>query len=120
MPNAMEAIRQYGARRHAAPIALRRMSRSDRGDPSGIHDQVASIYPIDLSDMDAPYIRTQQGPAGRSGGSLTWAGLANTYFWVDPSKRVAGVILTQILPFADARVFNLYAAFESGVYKSLS
>jgi methyl acetate hydrolase len=38
-------------------------------------------------------INPQQGPAGRSGGSLTWAGLANTYFWVDPSKRVAGVIL---------------------------
>jgi len=59
-------------------------------------------------------------PAGRSGGSLSWAGLANTYFWVDPSKKVAGVILTQILPFADARVFDIYGKFESGVYKGLS
>jgi predicted HTH transcriptional regulator len=39
---------------------------------------------------------------------------------VDPSKKVAGVILTQILPFVDPRVLNLYAALESGVYKSLS
>ena len=51
-------------------------------------------------------INPQQGPAGRSGGSLSWAGLANTYFWIDPSKRVAGVILTQILPFVDAQVIE--------------
>ena len=51
---------------------------------------------------------------------LSWAGLANTYFWVDPSRHVAGVILTQILPFADPGVLGLYAKFESGVYKALS
>jgi methyl acetate hydrolase len=65
-------------------------------------------------------INPQEGPAGRSGGSLSWAGLANTYFWVDPSKRVAGVILTQVLPFLDPRVLSLYGKFESGVYKALS
>jgi len=30
-------------------------------------------------------INTKQGPSGRSAGSLTWAGLANTYFWLDPT-----------------------------------
>ena len=65
-------------------------------------------------------INPQEGPAGRSGGSLSWAGLANTYFWVDPSKQVAGVILTQVLPFVDPRVLSLYGKFESGVYKALS
>jgi len=65
-------------------------------------------------------INPQEGPAGRSGGSLSWAGLANTYFWVDPSKQVAGVILTQVLPFVDSRVLSLYGKFESGVYKALS
>ena len=59
-------------------------------------------------------------PAGRSGGSLSWAGPANTYFCVDPSKHVAGLILTQILPFADPSVLGLYAKFEGGVYKALS
>lgn len=54
------------------------------------------------------------------GAGLCWAGLANTYFWVDPSQHVAGVILTRILPFADPRVLNLYAQFESGVYKAVS
>jgi CubicO group peptidase (beta-lactamase class C family) len=65
-------------------------------------------------------INPQPGPAGRSAGSLAWAGLANTYFWVDPSKHVAGVILTQILPFLDPNATDLYAKFESGVYKAVS
>jgi methyl acetate hydrolase len=34
-------------------------------------------------------INTQQAPTGRSAGSLAWAGLANTYFWIDRTKRVA-------------------------------
>src|SRR6476661_1831730 len=63
---------------------------------------------------------SKQGPAGRSAGTLSWCGLANTYFWVDPAKRVAGVICTQILPFVDPRVMSLYTQFESGVYKSIS
>jgi methyl acetate hydrolase len=55
-------------------------------------------------------------PAQR--GSLAWAGLANTYFWLDPKKKVAGVILTQILPFADQKALQLLADFESTVYKN--
>jgi CubicO group peptidase (beta-lactamase class C family) len=64
-------------------------------------------------------INTQQGPAGRSAGSLAWAGAANTYFWIDPTRRVAGVILMQLWPFADDRAVKLYGQFESGVYKAL-
>ena len=64
-------------------------------------------------------INTKQGPAGRSAGSLSWAGLANTYFWLDPARRVAGVILTQSLPFVDPRAIKLYGQFESGVYKAI-
>jgi CubicO group peptidase (beta-lactamase class C family) len=64
-------------------------------------------------------INTQPGPAGRSAGSLTWAGIHNTYYWIDPPKRVAGVILTQLLPFADQRALQLYGQFERGVYDTL-
>src|SRR6185369_6623338 len=46
-------------------------------------------------------INTQMAPTGRSAGSLAWAGLANTYFWIDRTKRVSGVFLTQLLPFYD-------------------
>jgi CubicO group peptidase (beta-lactamase class C family) len=64
-------------------------------------------------------INTEPGPNGRSAGSLTWAGLYNTYYWIDPQKRVAGVILTQILPFADHKAVKLYGEFESAVYDAL-
>ena len=63
-------------------------------------------------------INTQDVPGGRSAGSLAWAGLANTYFWLDPKKKVTGVILTQILPFADQKTLQLLADFESAVYKN--
>jgi methyl acetate hydrolase len=64
-------------------------------------------------------INTQSGPAGRSAGSLAWAGAANTYFWLDPTKRVVGVILMQLWPFADTQAVKLYGQFERGVYKAL-
>jgi methyl acetate hydrolase len=60
-----------------------------------------------------------KGPNGRSAGSVTWAGLFNTYYWLDPKKRVAGLIMTQILPFTDPQVLALYGAFERGVYAML-
>jgi methyl acetate hydrolase len=65
-------------------------------------------------------INTQQGPTGRSPGSLAWAGAANTYFWIDPTKRVAGVILMQLRPFADNTAVQLHGQFETGVYKALA
>jgi methyl acetate hydrolase len=64
-------------------------------------------------------INTQPGPAGRSAGSVAWAGLFNTYFWLDPSKRVTGIIMTQLLPFADPEVLKLFAKFESGMYAAV-
>jgi hypothetical protein len=42
-----------------------------------------------------------------------------TYFWVDPSTDVCGVLMTQILPFYDAKVIELLGAFERAVYSSL-
>lgn len=57
-------------------------------------------------------------PDGRAAGSLTWAGLFNTYFWIDPASRMAGVIMMQILPFADARALNVYRRFERAIYRA--
>jgi methyl acetate hydrolase len=65
-------------------------------------------------------INMQPGPAGRSAGSVAWAGLFNTYFWVDPTKHVTGTIMTQLLPFADPEVLKLFAKFESGLYSAVS
>jgi methyl acetate hydrolase len=64
-------------------------------------------------------INTAKTPEGRSAGSLAWAGLANTYFWIDPSRNVAGVILMQLLPFGDAKCLEAFAGFERGIYGGL-
>jgi methyl acetate hydrolase len=64
-------------------------------------------------------INTAKTPEGRSPGSLAWAGLANTYYWIDPARDVAGVILMQLLPFADGKCLQAFAGFERGVYAGL-
>ena len=65
-------------------------------------------------------INTRPGPNGRSAGSYSWAGLLNCYYWVDPVKKVTGAMFTQLLPFYDARVVDLYGAFERGLYDGLA
>ena len=64
-------------------------------------------------------ISTEAAPSGRSAGSLAWAGLGNTYFWIDQTTGIAGVILMQLLPFADAKALTLFDAFESAAYAEL-
>jgi CubicO group peptidase (beta-lactamase class C family) len=64
-------------------------------------------------------INEQQAPTGRSVGSLAWAGLPNAYFWIDPTKGIAGVIMMQILPFVDTHAIQLFTDYESAVYHSL-
>jgi CubicO group peptidase (beta-lactamase class C family) len=64
-------------------------------------------------------INEQPGPHGRSAGSASWAGLLNTYFWIDPVRHVAGALFTQTLPFYDARVVDLYGQFEERLYGGL-
>ena len=64
-------------------------------------------------------INTKQTAEGRSAGSLAWAGLANTYFWIDPARKVGGAIFMQLLPFADHKALELFGALERGVYGAL-
>jgi methyl acetate hydrolase len=64
-------------------------------------------------------INTEDTPEGRSAGSLGWAGLANSYYWIDPTKNVTGVMATQLFPFLDVEAYALFQEFESAVYASL-
>ena len=65
-------------------------------------------------------INMQPGPNGRSAGSISWAGLLNCYFWLDPVKHVTGALFTQMLPSFDEPVVALYGAFERGLYAGLA
>jgi CubicO group peptidase (beta-lactamase class C family) len=64
-------------------------------------------------------INTQPVEGGRAAGSLAWGGIANTYFWIDREKNVCGVLLTQVLPFADPTVLALLEEYEKAVYANI-
>jgi len=64
-------------------------------------------------------VNLEPAPTGRSAGSLQWAGIANSYFWIDPVRGIGGVYMTQILPFADTKSLPLFEAFETEVYRAL-
>jgi CubicO group peptidase (beta-lactamase class C family) len=107
------------------PDSVALMNRNQTGELSA--GVLKTANPLLTHDVDffpgAPVrwglgymLNLEPGPNGRGAGTLSWGGLFNTYYWLDPGRRVAGVILTQILPFADPAVVRLYGAFERGVY----
>ena len=59
-------------------------------------------------------------PGKRAPGSLSRGGINNTYFWCDPARGVAGVIMMQFLPFADRKALAAYDAFERAVYQHIN
>jgi len=78
------------------------------------------LYPDQVKKWGLSFmINTAKTAEGRSAGSLAWAGLANTYYWIDPARDVTGVILMQLLPFADGKCLEAFAGFERGVYAGL-
>ena len=58
-------------------------------------------------------------PTGRPAGGLMWAGIANSYFWIDMDNQVAGTYISQQLPFADTRTYQLYTDIESATYSHI-
>jgi CubicO group peptidase (beta-lactamase class C family) len=52
-------------------------------------------------------------------GSFSWAGIFNTYYWVDPSSGISAVILMQVLPFGDKNCLEILSKFENLIYQNL-
>jgi methyl acetate hydrolase len=52
----------------------------------------------------------------RRAGSCFWAGLLNTHFWFDPKSRIAGILMTQLVPFLDPIFMDAYSESEQAVY----
>ena len=61
----------------------------------------------------------EEAPSGRPAGSLMWAGLANSFFWIDRRNGVGGYWATQILPFQDIASYPGFVDFETALYRSL-
>jgi CubicO group peptidase (beta-lactamase class C family) len=85
-----------------------------------LSNDVAFFPGISLKWGFGHMINMQAGPDGRSAGSLTWGGLLNTYYWIDPRKRIAAVFMTQVLPFADDRTLRIYRQFERAIYGAVN
>src|SRR3989442_13092357 len=105
------------------------MGKNHTGDiPAGI---MKTTTPARSNDVDlfpgAPIrwglgymLNMEPGPNGRSAGTVSWGGIFNTYYWLDPAKRVTGLIMTQILPFADTPALKRYGQFEPRVYQTVN
>jgi methyl acetate hydrolase len=65
-------------------------------------------------------INTSPYEGGRSAGSLAWAGIFNTFYWIDPKRSMCAVLMMQFLPFVDKEAVGLLGDFERAVYTGLS
>jgi CubicO group peptidase (beta-lactamase class C family) len=117
-----------GAASVLKPETVRLMSENAIGDidvrllktanPAYSHD--AEFFPGMTKKWGLGFmLTTAPVPGGPSAGSLMWAGLGNTYFWIDPVAGAAGVILMQLLPFADPKALALLDGFQKAVYAAL-
>ena len=109
-----ETVAQFG-RNHIGNIEAGTLTTTEPGRSTDVDFFPGQSLKWGLGTM----INMQPGPNGRSAGSLTWAGLFNTHYWIDPAQRVAGVLMAQVLPFGDARTMRLYGQFERSVYDVL-
>jgi CubicO group peptidase (beta-lactamase class C family) len=75
-----------------------------RGDTLGLGFQIASADPQDTKH--------------RSPGSLSWAGIYNTEFWIDPVKHIGGIQMMHVLPFYDDGAIRTLRDFEKSVYQN--
>jgi methyl acetate hydrolase len=61
-------------------------------------------------------INTEHWSGMRAAWSCSWAGIFNSFYWFDPTNRIAAALFMQVLPFADAKALDVYAEFEKAVY----
>jgi CubicO group peptidase (beta-lactamase class C family) len=111
------------------PETVRLMAENAIGDlnvqllktaiPASSHD--AEFFPGMVKKWGLGFmISTEPVRGGRRADALCWAGLGNTYFWIDPATGLAGVILMQLLPFADPKALALLENFEKALYIGLA
>ena len=61
-------------------------------------------------------VSTEEVEDRRRPGSLSWSGLGNAHFWVDPTTGIGVVLLFQIFPFYDEAVLDVMNRFEKVLY----
>jgi CubicO group peptidase (beta-lactamase class C family) len=116
-----------GGRQILKPETVAMMSSNQIGDLTA--GKLKSFQPERSSDVNLHpgaddkwglgfLINTAAYPGGRSAGSLAWAGIANTFYWIDPKQGICATIMMQFLPFVDKEAVGLLGEFERGVYST--
>ncbi len=93
-----------------------------------VFERMQTAVPPITADVELPegtthsfaFVRFETDvPAARRAGSLSWAGVCNTHYWIDPTSGIASVIMTQSLPFVEEPYMRTYRAYEEALYASL-
>ena len=96
------------------------LSINNRGHIGGYFGSGAAGHPNTGYILRPPYGRAKYQRIMFPGSAQTrLTGLNNTYYWLDPVKKIAGVFMTQTLPFADPTVLAALDSFENAVYRSV-
>ena len=120
---------QLGATRLLSAQTIREMTKNQMGSVV-VHQQPtadprrSNPFPLGAGEdtwgfgfqIAAPKSRS---PNMRSPGSYNWAGIHNTFFWVDPEKQIGVIVLMQVLPFYDDQAIQLLRGVEELVYRHL-
>ncbi len=105
-----------------ATMAANHMGARTMGDlptsvPSMTND--LAFFPGVEKNWGLTFMRNEQATLhGRAPGTLAWAGLANTYYWIDINGGTAGVWATQLFPFNDSAARECFFEFETAVLKT--
>ncbi len=95
--------------------------------PGGLEfERLVSASPLSADFDPFPGIAKSHGfgfmrvdadvPGMRRAGSVAWAGVCNSHYWIDPKSDMAGVFMTQSLPFVEAPYMRAYESFEQAAY----
>ena len=109
------------------PETVAEMSRNQMGDlrvdmlettDASLSEDAEFFAGLEKSWGMSFMINEKEAPTDRPTGSLAWAGFYNTYFWIDTANGIGGVVMTQLLPFADAKALQTLYDFETAYYEA--
>ncbi len=110
-----KSVREMGRNQIGAIFVTRQpdaLPQLTRPFPLGAgHDKFGLGFQV---TADTPDALTYRRP-----GSLSWAGIFNTEFWIDPRSGLGGVLMLQFLPFYDDGAIRTLREFEATTYREL-
>jgi len=112
-----------GGRPVLKPEAVAMMGQNQIGDltlrpmpslmPQFIKDRVA--LPADKFGLGFA-LNVRADEHGRGPNTMVWAGVYNTYFWIDREKGLTAVLMMQLSPFMDDGAAKTLSDFDRAIY----